>query len=133
MFLVDTNVVSELPRREANRGVLAWLATHPTFAVSAVTIEELVFGIERAPKARRAALTEWLERLRPVIAVVVPVDERVARLAGELRAQRESTGKRVAQADMLIAASAIVSGCVLVTRNVSDFEGLGATLVNPFR
>ena len=61
MFLVDTNVVSELTRRKPNPGVLRWMSAHPTFALSAVTIEELVYGIERSPAAQRRGLSEWLE------------------------------------------------------------------------
>lgn len=132
MFVVDTNVISELTRKTPNRGALAWIATHPTFALSAVTVEELVFGIGRAPAARRSELAEWLEELRGLVSAVVPVDEAVARLSGELRASGERRGRRVAQADALIAATAMISGAVLVTRNVADFDQCGVTLVNPF-
>ena len=132
MFLVDTNVVSELTRRAPNRGALAWIGAHPTFALSAVTIEELVFGIGRAPAARRRELTEWLEELRGLVSAVLPVDEATARLSGELRASGERAGRQVAQADALIAATAAISGAVLVTRNIKDFDWCGVTLVNPF-
>ena len=70
---------------------------------------------------------------RRAVAGIVPIDAEVALAAGRLRARREKKGRPVrAQADMLIAASALVRGITLVTRNVSDFEGCGIALLNPF-
>ena len=63
---------------------------------------------------------------------IVHIDAEVALAAGRLRARREKKGRPVAQADMLIAASALVRGITLVTRNVSDFEGCGIALLDPF-
>lgn len=132
-MLVDTNVLSETLKPRPNSGVLRWLAAHPRFAISAITLEELAFGIERLQGARRAALYEWLERLRAEPSPeVVQIDAEVALAAGRLRARREKKGRPVAQADMLIAASALVRGITLVTRNVSDFEGCGIALLDPF-
>jgi predicted nucleic acid-binding protein len=66
---------------------------------------------------------------RPAVLDVTPA---VARASGELRAVREAQGRRVAMADMLIAATALTHGLTLVTRNLRDFEGCGVTLVDPF-
>jgi predicted nucleic acid-binding protein len=132
-MLVDTNVLSETVKPRPNPGVLRWLAEHPRFSISAVTLEELAFGIERLRGTRRAALYEWLERLRAEPSPeIVAVDAEVALAAGRLRARREDKGRPVAQADMLIAASALIKGVTLVTRNVSDFEGCGIALLDPF-
>ena len=131
--LVDTNVLSETIRPRPNAGVLRWLAVHPTFALSAITLEELAFGIERLKGKRRVQLYDWFDGLlgKPS-PTIVPVDGDVALAAGRLRARREHKGRPVAQADMLIAASALVRGLTLVTRNTADFEGCGVALVNPF-
>ena len=132
-MLVDTNVLSETVKPRPNAGVLRWLEQHPVFSISAITLEELAFGIERLEGKRRALLYEWLARLRAEPApAIVGVSEEVALAAGRLRARRERSGKRVAQADMLIGASALVHGLTLVTRNVADFEGCGIALLDPF-
>lgn len=132
-LLLDTNVLSETVRPRPNAGVLQWLAAHPSFFISAITLEELSFGIERISGRRRAALYEWLERLRAEPSPgVVPVDAEIALAAGRLRARREQKGRPVAQADMLIAASALTRGLTLVTRNVADFDGCGIALLDPF-
>jgi predicted nucleic acid-binding protein len=132
-MLVDTNVLSETVKPRPNSGVLRWLEKHPVFSISAITLEELAFGIERLQGKRRAGLYEWLAQLRAEPApAILSVGEEVALAAGRLRALRERKGKPVAQADMLIAASALVHGLTLVTRNVADFEGCGIALLDPF-
>ena len=131
--LVDTNVLSETVKPRPNAGVLRWLEEHPVFSISAITLEELAFGIERLQGKRRPLLYEWLARLRLEPGPrILAVGEEVALAAGRLRARRERKGKSVAQADMLIAASALVHGLTLVTRNVRDFDGCGVALLDPF-
>lgn len=131
--LVDTNVVSELVRPQPNPGVAQWFATEGAsgFALSVVTIEELSFGVARAPATRRPKLTVWLEALIAT-ALVIPVSLEVARTAGRLRAAREARGRRVAQPDMLLAATAHTHRLAFLTRNESDFAGCGIDVINPF-
>jgi predicted nucleic acid-binding protein len=131
-FLVDTNVLSELPRPRPEPAVLRWLDAQREIAVSAITLEELTFGVERTRGSARDRLRDWLQALVDSSPRVVPVSALVASTAGRLRAQREAKGRRVAQADMLVAASALTEGLVLATRNTRDFEGCGVALVNPF-
>ena len=131
-FLVDTNVLSELPRPRPDAAVLRWLDSQAEIAVSAITLEELTFGVERARGSARDRLRGWLQALIDASPRVVPVTALVASTAGRLRAQREARGRPVAQADMLVAASALTEGLVLATRNTRDFEGCGVALVNPF-
>jgi predicted nucleic acid-binding protein len=131
-YVVDTNVISELARPTPNRAVLDWFANQRTIALSAISIEELAHGIAGARPADRRRLAPWFEALLAIPAEVLWVDSRVARAAGELRAARERAGRTVAQADMLIAATAIVAGRTLVTRNTRDFEGCGVAVFDPF-
>ena len=131
-MLVDTNVLSELPRPRPAASVLRWLAAQETIALSVVTLEELTFGVARATPTARARLGRWLDALLDARPIVLDVTPTIARASGELRAAREARGRRVAQADMLIAATALAHGLTLATRNVKDFEGCGVRLFNPF-
>jgi predicted nucleic acid-binding protein len=131
-MLVDTNVLSELPRPRPDAKVVRWFATQESIHVSVVTLEELAFGVARAPSARRSRLSRWLDALLDARPVILEVTTAVARASGELRAAREARGRRVAQADMLIAATALTHGLTLVTRNRRDFEGCGLTVLDPF-
>src|SRR5688572_27325467 len=132
MYLVDTNVLSELPRRHPHAGVLRWLAAQDAILMSVISVEELAFGVARAPEARQPKLVRWLEGLLASTAGVLEVNRAIAKAAGELRAAREVAGRRVAQADMLIAATALIHGLTLATRNGRDFEGCGVAIVDPF-
>jgi predicted nucleic acid-binding protein len=131
-MLVDTNVLSELPRPRPNPAVLRWFAGQSSLRISVVTVEELTFGIARATPAARARLGRWLDALLAAKPIVLDVTPAIARASGELRATREARGRNVAQADMLIAATALTHGLTLATRNVRDFEGCGVAMINPF-
>ena len=132
-MLLDTNVLSELPRRRPNPKVVRWCSALEEVHLSVITLEELAFGIARAPLSARPRLQGWMEALLKSRPVVHPVTAEVARTSGELRAARESRGRRVAQADMLIAATALVHGLALATRHGSDFEGCGVALIDPWK
>ena len=132
-FLIDTNVISELSKPRPNPGVLDWLQTRETIALSAITIEELTFGIERAEGRSRDVLRNWFADLLESQPRIVEITHEVAGTAGRLRAQREAGGRRVTQADMLVVACALNAGLILATRNIRDFEGCGVALFNPFR
>ena len=131
-MLVDTNVISELARPRPNPRVVRWLAGQSRIHLSVVTLEELAFGVARATGGARTRLATWLDALvaaRPALLDVTPA---IARASGELRAVREARGRRVAMADMLIAATALAHGLTLATRNERDFEGCGVKVLNPF-
>jgi predicted nucleic acid-binding protein len=132
MYLVDTNVLSELPRPRPNVHVVRWLQRQTTVVLSVITVEELAYGVARAPASQRPKLARWLDEILDSAAQTLDVTEAIAKAAGELRAARESAGRRVAQADMLIAATALVHGLTLATRNGRDFDGCGIAMVDPF-
>jgi len=131
-MLVDTNVLSELARPRPNAGVLRWFSAQTAIHLSVITLEELVFGIARSKGGARTRLQAWHDALVAARPAILEVTQAIARASGELRAAREGRGRRVAMADMLIAATALTHGLTLVTRNLSDFEGCGVMLFNPF-
>ena len=135
MFLLDTNVISELRRPDkADRNVVAWAGTIPaaTFFLSAISILEIELGvllIARKDAAQGAVLRAWIDdQILPrfdgrILAVDTAVAQRCARLhVPDPRAER----------DALIAATALVHGLTVVTRNVADFEPVGVALLNPW-
>ena len=128
-FLCDTNVVSELVRQRPNPGVVAWARLVSTLALSAITVEEISFGLAARPNPR---LQAWFGDFVATSCEILPVDEDVARRSGELRGQLRSRGETRSQADMLIAATAHVHQMTLVTRNRRDFEGCGLSVLAPF-
>src|SRR5262245_54382167 len=123
MYLLDTNILSELPKRRPNPAVVAWFSLQKSIAFSAITLEELRFGVSRMAPGQGKNLARWLEALLSIPPTIIPVDEKIANSAGQLRATRERAGRVSSQADMLIAATALTGGYILVTRNIRDYEG----------
>jgi predicted nucleic acid-binding protein len=129
VWLVDTNVISELTRQLPNVGVVGWAGRAGTVSISAVTVEEVFYGLSWSPNS---AVQHWFERFFLERADVLPVTANTARWAGDLRGTLRSRGKVRSQADMLIAATAAVHGLTLATRNEHDFENCGIKILNPF-
>jgi len=127
-YLLDTNIVSELTRRTPQPEVVAWAASVPEHAVSAVTVEELWFGIIRRPDPR---VFEWVAQYLRRHAVL-PVTADIAERCGKMRGDFSRRGITRHPQDMLIAATAQAHNLTLVTRNVRDFEHCGIALLNPF-
>lgn len=133
-LLLDTNVVSELRKAErADARLLDWFndVADEEIHLSVLVIGELRRGVETIRKrdaAQAAMLERWLTRLTATHADrIVPVDGRVADQWGRLTAIR--TGSVI---DTLMAATALVHGLVLVTRNVKDVAWTGVSYLNPF-
>lgn len=137
MFILDTNVVSELRKAhsgKADRRVLAWAQDQDAsqLFISAITVMELELGvlsIERRDTAQGALLRAWLnERVLPEFASrTLPIDTAVALRCAQLRVP-DRRGER----DALIAATALVHGMAVATRNVADFQGAKVKWVNPW-
>lgn len=136
-FLLDTNVISEWVKPLPNPGVIAWMADADEDRVflSAVTITELRYGIEKLPPGtRRKRLAEWLEEELPIRfeGRILEIDSHTADLCGKVIADSEAIGRRMEIMDAFIAATAQVHDCTVVTRNVSDFEPVTRHIVNPW-
>jgi predicted nucleic acid-binding protein len=137
-FLLDTNVLSEPTRPRPDPGVMAWLAStnEDDVFLSAITVAELRRGIQRLPPGKkRTRLDEWLERdlhLR-FEGHILPIDSHVADICGRVIAQSESKGRPMELADGCIAATALLHGLTLVTRNVSDFQVALKSILSPWK
>jgi toxin FitB len=135
MYLIDTNVLSELRRRDrTDRRVAAWAdSVHPAdLFLSAITILEIEAGtlmLQRRDKAQGAMLRAWIdERVLPTFETrILPVDTAVA-----LRCARLHVPDPRSERDALIAATALVHDLRLVTRNTADFAPMEVDLLNPW-
>lgn len=135
MFLLDTNVVSELRRPDkADRNVVAWANAIPaaSFFMSAISILEIELGarlIGRKDAAQGAVLRTWIDSqiLARFEDRVLAVDTAVAQRCAQLHVPNPR-----AERNALIAATALVHGLTVVTRNVVDFEPTGVMLINPW-
>ena len=135
-YLLDTCVVSELSRPRPNPGVVTWMseADVASLHLSAITVGEVRRGALRLPVGkRRTSLLAWSERLRQSFSGhVLPIDESVALRWAEIAARAERSGRPGSFADGLIAATALDRGLTLVTRNMTDFDPFGVSLLNPW-
>ena len=134
--LLDTCVVSEIRHPQgapAVKAAVESLDDESTF-LSVVTLGELAGGVARlAQGRRRRELMAWLDGLETHFADrILSFGPGTARLWGELDALARNAGRRASAADGMIAATARVHGLHVMTRNVADFEPLGALTVNPW-
>lgn len=137
MFVLDTNVVSELRKARTGKidpNVAAWAESMDAadLFVSSITIMELELGIlsvERRDAVQGSVLRSWLEQhvLPEFSGRTLPVDTAVA-----LRCARLHVPDKRGERDALIAATALVHGMTVVTRNVADFEPTGVPIINPW-
>lgn len=133
MFLLDTNVVSELRRPRPHGAVLAWIRSvdDEQLHLSAVTLAEIQAGIEvtrEQDPAKASELEAWLDQLATAWNVL-PMDAQTFRYWARLMHRRSNT----LYEDAMIAATARVHGLTVVTRNLRDFSGFGVELLNPFK
>jgi len=134
-YLLDTCVLSELTRPEPSALVQQWLRSQlHASQISAVTVGEIQFGIERMPLgAKRNRLQLWFDALcRDFEGRIFPTDEAVWRAWSRLRASCQAVGRPQTDLDLLTAATAVTHRLPLVTRNTRHFQDTGLALVNPW-
>ena len=132
LYLLDTNIVSELRKPRPHGGVLAWLQSmdNAQLYLSAVTVGEIQAGIEFTREQDRTKASEieaWLELLAGAYNVL-PMDATIFRAWARLMHRKSDT----LYEDAMIAATAQVHGLTVATRNVADFHALGFEVFNPF-
>jgi predicted nucleic acid-binding protein len=134
MFLVDTNILSEMTKAVPNAAVLAWLnANEPLIQISSVTIGEIHYGIELlATGKKQTELRRWLNILRNRFAgCILPFDDSVALRWGSLKASLDRRGHKLPVVDSLLSATALEHDLTLVTANTKDFLHSGVKLLDP--
>ena len=137
MFVLDTNVISELIRPVPEASVTSWVAAQATSSLylTAVNEAELRFGVAIMPDgARRDAVGAAIEALlrEDFAGRILPFDSEAAVAYATLAASRRAAGRPVAQADAQIAAIAAANAMAVVTRNTADFVDSGVEVVSPW-
>ncbi|RRR78126.1 MAG: type II toxin-antitoxin system VapC family toxin [Candidatus Viridilinea halotolerans] len=136
-YLLDTNVISELIKKQPNRQVIRWIDEQDAgrMYLSVVTIGEVQKGITKLSSSeRKNTLQTWLDtdlRLRfdkRILELTSSVMTQWGRLTGTLELQ----GRVLSAFDSLIAATCLQHQAILVTRNEDDFQGTGVTIINPW-
>lgn len=135
MFIIDTNVISELRKRDrADRKVLAWAddADDRLFYLSSITIFEVRYGalrVQRRDKVQGDLMLKWLQRdiLDGFAGRILPIDAEVAAECATLHVPDPKPER-----DAFIAATALVHDLTVITRNVRDFEPMGVRVINPW-
>ena len=130
-YLFDTDAISEVLRPQPAPAYIEWLSTIPREDqfTSAVSIGELFKGAYRSQASERH-LKNIRERVLPAVSIL-PFDANVAHVFGELSARLEREGRRLADADLQIAATALHYGLVLVTGNIRHFERVPGLQLGP--
>jgi predicted nucleic acid-binding protein len=136
MYVLDTNVISELRKgQKAERSVRMWAQALPTASLylSVVSVLELEIGtllVERRDRNQGAVLRAWIDRhvLPSFSGRILVVDTAVVQRCASLHVPNPRSDR-----DALIAATALVHGMAVVTRNVSDFQATGVAVVNPWQ
>jgi predicted nucleic acid-binding protein len=136
-YLLDTCVISELVKPAADEKVTSWISNglEETIHLSVITIGEIQKGITKLPaSAKKHQLQNWLDNDLALRFEnrIVPIDQKVARMWGQILAQAEEKGRQIPAIDGLIAATGLVYDMTVVTRNVSDMQVNGLSLFNPW-
>lgn len=122
IYLLDTNIVSEFSKERPNQNVIDLYEARKNFcAISAVTWQELIYGVEKMPEGKRKnSIVNFTENLKNNIEII-PYDDFAAGICGQLLGKCSKEGRSLPYCDTQIAATAIANGMVLVTHNTTDF------------
>jgi len=136
-YLLDTCVISEIFRPKPNKKVISWMKRQKenNLYLSVLTFGEMEKGIEKAPDIlRKRSLKLWVEEdlKKRFKDRIIPVDLTVAAKWGTIQGAAELRGKPMPAIDGLIAVSALVYDCIVVTRNISDMKQCPVELLNPW-
>jgi toxin FitB len=137
-YVLDTNVISELIAKQPNPRVIEWLDSldPTTLYLTVITLGEIRKGIEKLPPSKRKdSVKEWLETdlLLRFQGKILEITTEVMLLWGELTGRLENEGRPLAAIDSLIAAIVLEGNYSLITRNDSDFQHTGITIINPWK
>lgn len=138
MILLDTNVLSELMKPKPSKKVVSWISGQTTTSlfISTITQAEILYGLalldvgKRKNNLQEAAMTMFSEDFNGRI---LPFDINAGIAYAEIASSRQLSGRPISQFDAQIAAVAKSRGGDVATRNVSDFENCGITVINPWR
>jgi predicted nucleic acid-binding protein len=137
MIVLDTNVLSELMKAAPADSVARWVAAQPAagLCTTSITQAEVLHGIMLLPPGKRrtavegAAMAMFEEEFGGRI---LPFDSAAAPSYARIAAQRRRAGRPISHFDAQIAAIAVAAGAALATRNVTDFDGCGVKVINPW-
>jgi predicted nucleic acid-binding protein len=137
MFILDTNVISELMRAKPDDNVLRWANSVDTdeFATTAICEAEILYGLAIMPDGKRRSELEEGAKLmfeQKLARRVFPFDSAAAEFYARLRAHQTAIGRPMKEPDAQIAAISAVHSGILVTRNISDFDHVSLELINPW-
>jgi len=138
VILLDTNVVSEPLKPDADPAVAVWIDAQvvETLYLSTISVTELLYRIAVLPDGKRktSLRTSLDERILPLFeARILPFDREAAEMCAELRARARAAGQGIGTADSYIAGIAAVQGLTVATRDTQPFEAMGVAVINPWK
>jgi len=138
VILLDTNVVSEPLKPDADAAVAVWIDAQvvETLYLSTISVTELLYGIAVLPDGKRktSLRTSLDERILPLFeARILPFDREAAEMCAELRARARAAGQGIGTADSYIAGIAAAQGLTVATRDTQPFEAMGVAVINPWK
>jgi len=138
VIILDTNVVSEPLKPNADPAVVAWIDAQvvETLYLSTISVTELRYGIAALPggKRKESLRASFDERILPLFeSRILPFDMEAAEICAELRARARAAGQGIGTAASYIAGIAAAKGLTVATRDTQPFEAMGVSVINPWK